>query len=963
VNPQTATPKSGGETNEDDYGSIPPWASTQAPSIWGKWDNSGAYPLLAHLLDTAACAYAMWDISLSKQFRARLQTIATKGRRRTAFSVLAALHDCGKLEPMFQGQQAARWQSQPLSSNRKALENDGFEMLNDDHLCLIESDSLVRRNMRHEMGTGFMLADRGFPPWVSTVLSGHHGAYPEMSHYAEARGAAFDIRSEFNDDGSRWKTERSHLISAVRDAVTAGDSLEWSQTLDGALIPMLTGAVIQADWLASDESFRNAAPLSLVSMGPDGWRKYFLIQCKQARSHVKKHLGATPSLGGSFQDLFGFEPSRDVQHWAVNDVKRHHGLTVVTVPPGEGKTETALWMHAASDADDGLIFGLPTMATSDAMFSRVRKAFRGTRALANLAHGHAALNAFYSTSNLNPSGVCDDECSDGLEASLWFKGRHRALLAPVVVSTCDQILAASLSHKFSPVRLAALANKHIILDEVHTYDPYQDKLLTRLLGWLGFMGTRVTLLTATLPQKRLESYLHSYALGMDGGKLNQEWSSPEIFYPGVSWVRRKSRTSLDIGSKPLHSWREYRHNIVLQPVSGRSGRWPKINDTNYTNETAAVISGLSAQYPKARIGVIVNTVDRAIHIADKIRASEKDKGRETLLLHSRMTSNQRMTRTNRLLKELGPRSNGEGGEGHSITVVSTQIAEASLDVDFDILVTDICPMPSLLQRLGRQWRHSSVSGNVWDHSNPAVFDFREGKAPEAIVVYPTTKSGDLALSDSLPYTKAEIQKSFGALKNLSGISFPRDLQRLMDDTYITLDDITLDDPQSDEHLRKYLQAAFEKAGKASESGVEVGLALQGWANIESSAWQDPDSHAEVLDKLTTGRLWGDDVAQTRLTETMSLTILPYDLAASHQVAWHKDPQVLTLGNVSKDVQIDALSHCVAVSGSLAKKLSSIEPPTNWQESVQPIFRGVLPVEVSTLGNLGVTLDENGLFGT
>lgn len=100
-------------------------------------------------------------------------------------------------------------------------------------------------------------------------------------------------------------------------------------------------------------------------------------------------------------------------------------------------------------------------------------------------------------------------------------------------------------------------------------------------------------------------------------------------------------------------------------------------------------------------GVIVNTVKKAQKIAQLLRESLPDK--EVQLFHAQFLMPDRAARENQLMARIGKGSAPE--RRNDLIVVGTQVMEQSLDIDLDVLVTELCPMDLLLQRIGRLHRH------------------------------------------------------------------------------------------------------------------------------------------------------------------------------------------------------------------------------------------------------------------
>ncbi len=899
--------------------------------VWGKWDGAAnSYPLAAHLLDTAAFAAGLWDVTLSTTTRDRLgegfggDSVAA----RAGFAFVAAAHDCGKADPWFQGQLASRRVAE-FAANSELLSAAGLSRFPGSAPLVgrVKDNPMMGRLLRHEAGSAAALERSGAPSWVVAAVSGHHGRYMPDAPPAVTRPVD-QYRAWVA--GSGWAVEQSRDLQRIANAVGwEGFAAGAAQTRSvGALIPLMTGLICLADWCASDEMFIASAPLELLYSEPG---EYFRRRSSQALALIPTTIGVPVRPRGTFAQVFpGFSPSRDSQRWAVEQGLHGPGLTLITVPMGEGKTETALWMHAASEVGDGLVFALPTMATADAMFTRIQRFYASTPALAALRHGQAVLNSFYDPATVTPTGVCDG--AGGLTGSEWLRGRHRSLTAPVTVSSCDQVLAAAVNHKFLPVRLASLASKHVVLDEVHTYDPYQDLLLIRLLGWLGRYGARVTLLSATLPTRRAADYARAYAEGA-GATLSGEVRG---LYPCVTSTAPDGQlTQVQLGAH-----RSYEHRVSVAEITVGSTNYEEFVD-EFAVGTATLMRGLREENPDSCMGLIVNTVNRAIAVARSLGGEVTP-----LVIHARMTAAQRAEKTKALLEMTGP----DGTPG-PLTVIATQIAEASLDIDFDVLVCDLAPMTSLLQRMGRQWRQSHVEGSAWIHPPR-----RRRTTPEPVVHVLVARDvqGARHRHAAVPYSHAEIDKTLAA--GLDGgardrVAIPGDLQVLVDGCDVTFADLTIDDADvaSVQNLMSHLGKQAADAGAAMRVGTDLTEFEQRWEY--TPRW---DSNA-MLDGFTEGTLW-DAEALTRLREGANIQLLIYDPTGLTRYAYPDNMAGLMASLQNPDVVNVALSCVLPVSGNLATKiLRSIDVPNGWQTQATAILRSLRPIAISELASLGLTL--------
>ena len=283
-------------------------------------------------------------------------------------------------------------------------------------------------------------------------------------------------------------------------------------------------------------------------------------------------------------------------------------------------------------------------------------------------------------------------------------GRKRGMLSNFVVCTVDQVLMGALQMKHLALRQLALANKVVIIDECHAYDMYMRQYLEDVLGWLGSWHVPVVLLSATLPAKQREGMLKAYLNGRDARRATRRRS-----------LRRPSSTPCQsmMSVKEKHPHEKNPYPIITysdgatmksHPVESATCPFPielRSVDDNLDN-LLALIKDLSAE--GGCIGVICDTVTRAQAAAEML--SDEFGCESVTLTHARFTDVDRMGNETRLREMLGPDASLENGKRPRFhIVVGTQVLEQSLDIDFDVLVTDVAPVDLLLQRMGRCHRH------------------------------------------------------------------------------------------------------------------------------------------------------------------------------------------------------------------------------------------------------------------
>jgi CRISPR-associated endonuclease/helicase Cas3 len=368
-------------------------------------------------------------------------------------------------------------------------------------------------------------------------------------------------------------------------------------------------------------------------------------------------LGWTQSFEKkSFKDLFNLNTRRPLQDAIIDlaDTLKEPGIVIIEAPMGEGKTEAALYLADSwgiAPGPRGFYVALPTQATSNQMFGRVKKylANRYPQELVNyqLLHGHSALSAEFRTLKERGAFVLEGIYADGecaahamsVMAAEWFTHRKRGLLAPFGVGTIDQALMAVLQTKHVFVRLFGLAHKTVIIDEVHAYDAYMSKLLERLLEWLAALGSPVVLLSATLPNTRRQALLRAYLRGLKDARVQSK--AVEVYkrvsYPRICWATADEIDEQQIDVSELNT-----RTLKIKHINGR------------LPESASERFELGQRLQEAlREGgcaaVICNTVNRAQQVYLALRPYFTEE--ELDLFHARFLFKDRDEREKRALQK------------------------------------------------------------------------------------------------------------------------------------------------------------------------------------------------------------------------------------------------------------------------------------------------------------------------
>lgn len=412
---------------------------------------------------------------------------------------------------------------------------------------------------------------------------------------------------------------------------------------------------------------------------------------RAARAVAEAGLGpGQPPRTTGFRTLVGdtVEPS-PVQR-LVEQLELDGGPSLVLIEDltGGGKTEAALLLAQrllAAGRVRGVYLGLPTMATANAMFERIGRL--GTemfdpshRPSLVLAHGRAELQERFRILGAPPEPPVDggeatgDE--SGADAAAWLgDDRRKVFLADLGVGTLDQALLAALPASFQALRAHGLSERVLIVDEAHAYDAYTTRLLEGLLGMQAALGGVAVVLSATLPLKIREKLLEGFARG-SGVPAPQP---RETAYPLVTLLARGRFAEL--------------------PAAHRADLARTVGVERLASEADAIDAVGAAARAGAAVVWIRNTVDDAIAAHRRLA----DASITADLFHARFAMGDRLVRERELLARFGKGSDGAARSG---VLVATQVVEQSLDLDFDLVVSDLAPIDALLQRAGRLWRHT-----------------------------------------------------------------------------------------------------------------------------------------------------------------------------------------------------------------------------------------------------------------
>lgn len=674
------------------------------PKIWAK-KKEGAnqfywLPLTVHLQDTIGVMRFLWHHWVSEgQKHIIINNLVLSSPKWDAETIavnlacfLAGVHDVGKCTPMFQTQKGY--------SNSLDLDIAIWEQLEIAGLAGIKHirfSENARRDSHHTIMGEYLLRDFGVKQDIASIIGAHHGkptdaddkveelrGYPER-FYQEAKGIIYE----------QWHNMQDKII---RDALRETGFVDVGGEADLSILPsigepgqvILSGLVIMADWIASNEGYFPLMPLDeQVLVNKMERLKTGIMNWYKNNPAESLDVISVPSANMYYQKRFSFLPRPFQQK--VFDVLRstdNLGLLILEAPMGGGKTEAAL--AAAEELMDkkkldGLFFGLPTQATSNGIFPRINTWLKNlmeeydTVGTIKLMHGKAALNDLQE--ELIEGVHVDEEFSEGVLTAQWFSGKKTSILSDAVVGTVDHFLLAALKQKHLALRHLGFSRKIVIIDEIHAYDAYMNVFLRRAIQWMGAYGIPVILLSATLPAKTRENLFEAYLLGQEQKRSKQEKEEHKKLFQSRAY--------------PLLTYTDNGKICQSRDFSQEKDRRitvKKLDEANLEETIKLLLANGGV------VGIIVNTVSRAQNIFERLAQLF---GNDVKLLHSKFIDTDRVAKEKHLMEIIGK---GARRPKRGI-IIGTQVLEQSLDIDFDVLITDLCPMDLLLQRVGRLHRH------------------------------------------------------------------------------------------------------------------------------------------------------------------------------------------------------------------------------------------------------------------
>ncbi|WP_201583346.1 CRISPR-associated helicase Cas3' [Psychrobacter jeotgali] len=771
---------------------------------WGKaqpneeLENSPYHLLIYHSLDVAGVAYHLLhdDAPIMNDLSAYLEIPKSELRQLLCF--LIGLHDLGKFASSFQGLYQPDNDDFLLKVDRNTYAYDkrhdalGWcfyqNALFNGYLGNLDMDRKTKRQMK----TGLSI--------LFNCVLGHHGKPIQLEdrpvNFDEPLAVGVKYQHEIDPKdlqaANQWIDDLKALfvielpveLLANKDWHTRARHISWQ----------LSGVTMLADWLGSDSTYFNYN--NEVMLLADYWQMT-LETAKRCVNDKGLATIAPPLPFISVENSFGFSPS-PLQAWAESvTIHNYPQLFVLEDVTGSGKTEAALTLAhrlMAMGEVDGFYFGLPTTATSNAMFERIER-FMPTLYCSTddnqpslvLAHGSKNMNETFrklvanadnNISSINsPQNTSIEATGDEISSQChaWFASSNkRALLANIGVGTIDQALLAALPKKHQPLRLLGLHHKVLIFDEVHSADSYMFELLKSLLQVHLHQGGHAILLTATLSLDKREA-LAKLWLGQEAPSYAKTVSAnvtQSTKFPLATHITTTADTDIE---------------TVVETSITSPERVSRKLKVDFLQQSSDVVDYLVKASQNHQCAVWVrNTVTDAIEAYDEL-LNAGVAAENLLLFHSRFALVDRSRIESTVLDWFGKHSTPAKRAGKIL--IATQVFQESLDADADIMVSDLCPIDYLIQRAGRLHRHKrDISGQRITDSHTTV---ESRPSPVLTILAPkfSTEPSASWYSELFPKSQyvyrhlGQLWLTMCILQQQSYLDLPKDARLLIESVY------------------------------------------------------------------------------------------------------------------------------------------------------------------------------------
>lgn len=747
----------------------------------------GWHPLSAHSADVAAVLERLLrdDSHIARRVR-RLAPNVDWDAFRAALVYLAFIHDFGKVNSKFQAGLLKLLQGGPrMTLGHVKIVFDTLRSTQ--HSQLGDEIGRVFTGLLSPLGTDNERAEALF-----LVFLAHHG----KPYRLDGNEPVGTLNLEVLWGQAVGKGRRPPLQEIQRLAKLGLEKSGLEQLATPVVLPkdpelthLLAGLITLSDWVGSTPSAFPFTPSA-----EDDFDAYWETARERA-DEACRSIGliasrevVTPPAGTIYQTLFpqvfgagsGNQPTNLQSESARRPGREGGELRLIEASTGSGKTEAALAHFAqlrATGEVGGLMFALPTRATAQAMKERIEglldEFYVTDRPSVTLAVGGAVPRSQGAEGPLGerpvfPSGESD--LDDDLIS--WATDHHKKFLAgEIVVGTIDQAMLAVLAVKHAHLRLAALSRHLLVIDEVHSHDTYMTRVLKELLEFHLSIGGHALLMSATL-----SSAARSTLVSVDAPCLEEALAVP---YPTLAIAEAgRGWTNLEVaqeGESKTVSWELCSEGSAIEAAKVAAEAGARVCFIRNTVMSAqATVATLTAEAP---------------HLLWSPTGSDHKPA-----YHSRFTPPDRA-----VLDSAVTASFGKGSPGGGAILVATQVIEQSLDVDFDLVISDLAPIELLLQRIGRLHRHRTRDAlRPPDYAEPRFMIVGPDSAFEPDRTAPRDNGWGTVYRNMIA-----LELTRRAVASSSTIQLPRDYRPLIESVYDqeTVDRFVRSEGWTDEQIR------------------------------------------------------------------------------------------------------------------------------------------------------------------
>ena len=658
-------------------------SDNSSETVFNDTEGQRSYkPVLHHLMDVAAVALRWQQLNPARLEREAALLNASPECLSKITAFLAGIHDLGKFSRSFQAKVPELWPEQVLGQRREVPDRPHWR----NTAILLRAEPIAQ-----EFASLFPNIPYDTAPIIAAI-AGHHGRPPEGQDEvnADPSKARRDLQlgEECVDAAHTAFCILQNLInpSPLSSLEKQKQTAQWSWRL--------SGLVTLADWVGSDSDYFS---FESVDTRLENYWDWALTQADKAVAG-KGLLAQSPESRPSYAS---FAPQAAARPRPMQKLAEEMPLAdgaqffILEDTTGAGKTEAAIMLAArmmAAGKGEGLYFALPTMATANAMYGRLAVTYQKlfeTSASEDLslvlAHGKSHLSEAFRTI-VNPTDMAngsEDEVASAFCAQWIADDRRKAFYADVGAGTIDQAFLSILPKRHLTLRQYGLAGRILIVDEAHCFDAYMGEELSALLELHAQNGGSAIVLSATLSLDQRRDVTEAFAKGL--GLRDPEDLSDQLCneaYPLLTSVALGGAQECESGFDSA-----LRRSVTVERLPDR-----------IIAETRA----LSAAKEEAAVLVICNAVDEAIAVYESL-ANQMDHPDHIHLFHARFAQGDRQDIEEDVLRRFGRDADATDRAGRIL--VATQVVEQSLDLDFDLVISDLAPIDLIIQRAGRMWRH------------------------------------------------------------------------------------------------------------------------------------------------------------------------------------------------------------------------------------------------------------------